>query len=207
MISCCLLPRLKTCVNLRLIYHGFRCHNEAFYYFCAMVKKHTIFLLLGSNIHPRTVYLYKAIELINILIGDVITTSSRYVSEPWGFEAPVAFFNQVVCVETVLEPLEVLKKTQDIEYQLGRTQKSNGTYASRTLDIDLLFYDDETINLPALTVPHAQIAHRRFTLMPLAETAPQKEHPVLKKTCFQLLAECDDECEVWKLDEVKAHAL
>ncbi len=172
-----------------------------------MVKKHTVFLLLGSNIHPRTVYLRKAIELINILIGDVITASSLYASEPWGFEAPVAFLNQVVCVETVLEPLEILKKAQDIERQLGRTEKSNGTYTSRTLDIDMLFFDDETINLPELTVPHAQMAHRRFTLMPLAEAAPQKEHPVLKKTCLQLLAECADECEVWKLDEMKAYAL
>jgi len=207
LISCCLLLRLKTCVNFRLICHGFRWHNAAFYYFCTMVKRHTVFLLLGSNIHPRTVYLHKATALINSLIGNVVTTSSMYVSEPWGFEAPVIFLNQVACVETVLEPVEVLKKTQDIELQLGRTQKSNGTYASRTLDIDLLFFDDETISLPELTVPHAQMAHRRFTLMPLAETAPQKEHPVLKKTCFQLLAECDDECKVWRLDEEKAHAL
>ncbi len=207
MIACCLSLRLKTCVNIRLICPGFRWRNEAFYYFCAMVKKHTVFLLLGSNIHPRVVYLHKATELINILIGDVIITSYLYESEPWGFEAPVAFLNQVVCVETVLEPVEILKKTQDIERQLGRTEKSNGTYASRTLDIDILFFDDEIINLPELTVPHAQMAHRRFTLMPLAETAPQKEHPVLKKTCLQLLAECADECEVWKLDEVKADAL
>lgn len=194
-------------VNFRLICRGFRRHNEAFYYFCAMVKKHTVFLLLGSNIHPRIVYLHKATDLINTLIGDITIVSSLYVSEPWGFESPVAFLNQVACVETVLEPVEVLKKTQDIERQLGRMQKSNGTYASRTLDIDLLFFDDETINMPELTVPHAQMAHRRFTLMPLAETVPQKEHPVLKKTCLQLLAECNDECEVWKLDEVKAHAL
>ncbi len=207
MISCCLLLRLRTCVNLRLICYGFRRHNEAFYYFCAMVKKHTVFLLLGGNIHPRTVYLHKATELINILIGNITAMSSLYASEPWGFEAPVAFLNQVACVETVLKPVEVLKKAQDIERKLGRTQKSNGTYASRTLDIDLLFFDDETINLPELTVPHAQMAHRRFTLMPLAETAPQKVHPVLRKTCLQLLAECDDECKVWRLDEEKAHAL
>ena len=193
--------------NPRLICPGFRCHNKAFYYFCAMVKKHTVFLLLGSNIHPRAVYLHKATELINILIGDIITTSSLYASEPWGFEAPVVFLNQAVCVATVLEPVEILKGTQDIERQLGRTEKSNGTYASRTLDIDILFIDDKTINLPELTVPHAQMAHRRFTLMPLAETAPQKKHPVLKKTCLQLLAECNDECKVWKLDEVKAYAL
>ena len=107
-----------------------------------MVEKHTIFLLLGSNIHPRTVYLKKAIEFIDNSLGEIISISSLYESEPWGFEASVAFLNRVVCLESTFEPLEILKRTQEIERLLGRTTKTNGVYVSRTLDIDLLFFDD-----------------------------------------------------------------
>ncbi len=172
-----------------------------------MAKKHTIFLLLGSNIHPRTIYLKRAIELIGNSLGEIISVSSLYESEPWGFEAAIAFLNRVVCVETSFDSLEILKRTQEIERLLGRTAKTNGVYVSRTLDIDLLFFDDKIINLPELTVPHAQIVNRRFTLMPLAEVGPAKIHPVLKKTCRQLLDDCTDSSKVWKIKEVPAHAL
>ncbi len=202
-----ILHRLKTCVNLRLISSGSRWRKEAFYYFCTMVKKHTVFLLPGSNIHPRTAYLKKAIELISSSVGLITIASSLYESEPWGFDAPIPFLNQVLCVETTMEPMQVLEKTQAIERQLGRTTKSNGAYISRTLDIDILFFDDEIIDLPELTIPHAQITNRRFTLMPLVEITPQKEHPVLKKTCLQLLDTCLDEGKVWKFKKAHAHAL
>ena len=172
-----------------------------------MVEKHTIFLLLGSNIHPRTVYLKKAIEFIDNSLGEIISISSLYESEPWGFEASVAFLNRVVCLESSFEPLEILKRTQEIERLLGRTTKTNGVYVSRTLDIDLLFFDDEIIDLPELTVPHAQIANRRFTLIPLAEVDPAKIHPGLNRTCRQLLDDCTDSSKVWKYKEKQVYAL
>lgn len=166
-----------------------------------------MFLLLGSNIHPRTVFIQKAIGLIDSLLGNIMSVSALYESEPWGFEASVAFLNQVICVETTWEPLEILKKTQEIERQLGRTAKTNGVYTSRTMDIDLLFFDDEIVRLPTLTIPHPQIANRRFTLMPLAEISPQKEHPVLKRTCRQLLDDCTDGGRVWKFKKTQVHAV
>ncbi len=168
-----------------------------------MSKKHTVFLLLGSNIHPRTDFLQKAIRFINNLLGDITSVSSLYESEPWGFDAPVAFLNQVVCVESTLGPLAILKKTQEIERKLGRTAKTNGEYASRTMDIDLLFFDDEIVRLPELTIPHAQIANRRFTLLPLVEVAPDMVHPVSGKTCRCLLEECPDEGKVWRIKKEK----
>ena len=135
-------------------------------------------------------------------------TSSLYESEPWGFEAPVAFLNQVVCVETRLSPMELLKVTQMIEQRAGRVEKSSGgAYASRTLDVDILFYDEERVLLPDLTVPHARMAERRFTLLPLAEIAPEKIHPVFKKSCRQLLNECKDEGNVWKYKGKQVHAV
>ena len=128
-----------------------------------MAKKHSLFLLLGSNIPPRKAYLDKAILLISKALGDVLQQSSVYESAPWGFEAPVAFLNQAIHVETTWEPMAILRKTQEIERQLGRLAKSNKTgYTSRTMDIDLLFFDEAVIRLPELVVPHAQIANRRF---------------------------------------------
>lgn len=176
--------------------------ESAIYYFCAMAKSHTAYLLLGGNIRSRSTYLTKGIELINRHVGEIVQTSSLYESEPWGFEAPVAFLNRVVCVETLLGPLELLKETQEIERKAGRLQKTeNGSYTSRTLDIDILFYDDEIIHRPELTVPHTRISERRFTLVPLAEIAPDKVHPVFKKNCAQLLLACKDEGKVRKYKE------
>ncbi len=173
-----------------------------------MAKKHTVFLLLGSNIHPRTGYLKDAINIIDSSLGVVKSVSSLYESEPWGFEAPVTFLNQVVCLETSWEPLDILKKTQEIERQLGRSEKSAGNkYVSRTLDIDILFFDNLTIRHPELIVPHAQITNRRFALMPIVEMVPEKKHPVFQKTCRQLLEDCTDACKVWKYKGESVHAL
>ncbi len=173
-----------------------------------MAKNHTVFLLLGSNIHPRSVSLTKAERLITRALGNILQRSSLYESEPWGFEAEVTFLNRVLCVETLWEPLEVLKRTQAIEQQLGRTKKSTtARYASRTLDIDILYYDDRVIRLPELTVPHPRMADRRFTLMPLVEIVPHMVHPVLKRNNRQLLAECRDEGKVWKYKEMPFHAI
>ena len=182
--------------------------ESAFYYFCAMAKSHTAYLLLGGNIHSRTAYLDKGITLIGRRVGKILRTSSLYESEPWGFEAPVAFLNRVVCVETRLSPSELLKVTRGIEQSAGRGEKTTGgAYASRTLDIDILFYDEEKVLLPDLTIPHARMAERRFALLPLAEIAPEKIHPVLKKSCLQLLNDCGDESSVWKFKGKQVHAV
>jgi len=119
----------------------------------------------------------------------------------------VAFLNQVICVKSALKPLEILQKTQQAERQSGRTSKTKSTYLSRTLDIDILFFDEEIIRLPELTIPHTQISNRRFTLIPLSEIAPEWKHPVLKKTCRQLLEECTDTGKVWKFKRKDTYAL
>lgn len=173
-----------------------------------MAKNHRVFLLLGSNIHPREAWLEKAERLVSSMLGDVIRGSSLYGSEPWGFEAEVAFLNKALCVETSLEPLDLLGKTQEIERMSGRTKKPAGTrYVSRTLDIDILFYDDRVVRLPGLMVPHPRMADRRFALLPLVEIAPDKVHPVLKRNIRQLLSECRDEGKVWKYKEMPFHAV
>lgn len=172
-----------------------------------MAKQLRIFLLLGSNIEPRTKYLTRAKNLISTELGEVEKESSVYESEPWGFDAELSFVNQVVQICTELDPDLLLQKCQQIEKQLGRKEKSGTAYESRVIDIDVLYYGEEVIALDHLQIPHPQIQFRRFTLMPLAEVAPDKKHPVLKQTSQELLNACTDKGKVWKLKSERLHEI
>lgn len=101
-------------------------------------------------------------------------------------------------VETEFEPDIILKKVLNIELSLGR-KRTEIKYLSRTIDIDILFIDQQIINTETLTIPHPQIAFRRFVLIPLAEICPDFIHPVFLKTISQLMNECKDKLEVKKL--------
>lgn len=170
-----------------------------------MAIKHEVYLLLGGNISPRVDYLNSAKDLIESEIGSIRTYSAIYESEPWGFEANIPFLNQVLLVDTFLNAQDLLTKSQEIEKLLGRVQKSKGYYMSRTIDIDILFFDEAVLSIPGLKIPHEQIQNRRFTLIPLVEIAPGLRHPILKKDCRQLLEECKDPGKVWKLQSAQLH--
>lgn len=157
-----------------------------------------IYLLLGGNMGDRIGYLNKAGKMITERIGKIQTASSLYETEPWGFENENAFLNQIVVAHTLLEPEQVLNPILQIENELGRT-RTNEQYSSRTIDIDILFYDDIVISSKDLTIPHPRLHERRFTLEPLAEIDPGMTHPVFGKTISELLEECDDKMEVRKL--------
>ena len=148
------------------------------------------FLLLGSNLGDRLDYLEKARNKIKRLAGKIVAISSIYQTAAWGKTEQAPFLNQVIGVQTKLNPEDLLKATQFIETDLGRTHEEK--WAARTLDIDILFYGDQIINSSTLTIPHAGIAERRFTLEPLVEVEPEFIHPALKKTVHQLLGECKD---------------
>ena len=170
-----------------------------------MAVKHRAYLLLGSNISPRNEYLNSAKELIQREIGVIQTCSSIYESEPWGFEAENCFLNEVLIVDTDLSARALLDESQRIEKRLGRIRKSDSGYASRTMDIDILFFDDAVLSRPGLTIPHVQIQNRRFTLLPLVEIAPDFKHPALDKSCRQLLKECKDCGKVRKVQRTQLH--
>lgn len=158
---------------------------------------HTTILMLGSNVGDRLYCLDIAIRLINSEIGTVVQRSLVYETEPWGYFDEFQYLNQVVVVNTLLEPVEILGKINTIEQELGRT-RSKVRYAARTIDIDILFYDDCIMTSPELTIPHAQLANRRFVLEPLSEIVPELKHPVLGKTVRELLKACQDTCKVKK---------
>lgn len=134
------------------------------------MTKHKIYLGLGSNLGDRQGNISRAYAEIEKLIGAIVRQSALYESEPWGFESDNYFINSVICCETTLSPREVLKTTQSIERLLGRTQKSvDGHYHDRTIDIDILLYDDLTVNEPDLKIPHPLMRQRDFVMKPLSE--------------------------------------
>ena len=141
---------------------------------------HRVYLGLGSNLGDREEHIRKAIALIGESIGLVIRQSSLIESEPWGFESANRFLNSVILVETTLTPRQLLKATQKIERQLGRKKKSTDSslltpvsYSDRSIDIDILLYDDLTVDEPDLKIPHPLMEQRDFVMTPLNEIKPR----------------------------------
>ncbi len=155
-----------------------------------------IFLLLGSNRGDRQQMLASARQQIGHF-ATIKRCSSVYVTAAWGNVHQPDFLNQVLEVETLLTPEELLAEILSVEKKLGRER--NEKWGSRTLDIDILLFHDVVLKTPPLTVPHSELHNRRFALVPLCELAAEAIHPVLKKTFQQLLTECPDKLEVNKL--------
>ena len=131
---------------------------------------HSVYLGLGSNLGNRKKLLLQAIRLISEQVGKVTRQSSLIETEPWGFESNNKFLNAVILCETTKPPREVLEITQQIERDMGRTKKSVSVgYSDRTVDIDILLYDDLTIDEPDLKIPHPLMHKRDFVIIPLKE--------------------------------------
>lgn len=158
-----------------------------------------VYLLLGGNIGDMQQNLEDAITNISSKIGKILTISSIYETEPWGFTDENNFSNQVVYIITKLQPSDLLKEIKNIEHLMGRKAKRGENYESRIIDIDILFYDSISFCSKDLTIPHPRICERRFTLEPLNEIAPTYIHPVEEKTISILLKECSDKLKVIKL--------
>lgn len=156
-----------------------------------------VYLLLGSNLGDRHLYLQQAIQRVAADVGRVVQGSALYETQAWGNTETPDYLNQIIKVETILQPEQVLDAVLNIEHELGRVREEK--WGARTLDIDLLFYDDIIINTPRLTVPHPYLHLRRFTLEPLAELSPALVHPVLKKAVSVLKDELNDNLIVKKL--------
>jgi 2-amino-4-hydroxy-6-hydroxymethyldihydropteridine diphosphokinase len=153
-----------------------------------------VYLLTGGNLGNRKAQLELACAAIGASVGVVKRASRLYETAPWGLAGQPAFLNQVLWVQTVLSGPEVLHEALRIEAQMGRQRQQR--YAARTIDIDVLLFNHDVIDLPELVVPHPAMALRRFVLAPLAELAGQYRHPVLNLTIAQLLQHCPDPLEV-----------
>ena len=134
----------------------------------------TLYLSLGTNLGDRRKNISSALELIARNVGTVVAASDIIETEPWGFDSANSFLNMAVKVETGLTPLDALHATQDIERQLGRSEKTHDRhYRDRLIDIDLLMYDNLVMDTPELTLPHPLMRRRRFVMEPLAQIAPE----------------------------------
>ena len=135
------------------------------------VKKHSVYIALGSNIGDKSKNLSSAIEEINTLIGEVTEVSSFFENEPQGFKSDNIFVNACLICKTNLNPLATLKELKNIEKKMGR-KRTNGVYKDRIIDLDIIFYDQLVFNSKKLTIPHKEYKNRNFILIPLAELTP-----------------------------------
>lgn len=158
---------------------------------------HRVTLLLGGNQGDMQSLLQRAVTLLGERVGEVAATSGIHRSEAWGFHAENDFYNQAVVVLTPLEPEALLDTTQSIEQTLGRDRVqeaeikslSKERYCSRTMDIDIMFYDDAIISTPRLNVPHPLMQEREFALVPLCEVEGDRVHPTLRRQLKDILKE------------------
>jgi 2-amino-4-hydroxy-6-hydroxymethyldihydropteridine diphosphokinase len=161
-----------------------------------------VYFVIGGNLGNRENFLERTKSLISERIGLILRTSAVYESEPWGFDHESNFLNQVLIVDSQLSPAAILLEVSFIEGVLGRERQNNG-YNARTIDIDILFFDQQIMLSPSLVIPHRFLHKRLFVLKPLAEIAPDFIHPLFSLTIHELLTTCDDTTKVWKYQPVE----
>lgn len=156
----------------------------------------TTFLLLGGNLGDVSKTFDEARSEIQKK-NTISHFSSLYSTKAWGKTDQPDFLNQVIEVKTDLDPFSLLHYLLDLELQLGRVRKEH--WGERLIDIDILFYNNDTINCQGLTVPHPRLQERMFTLVPLAEISPSYIHPTLNKSISDLIIDCKDSLTVNKI--------
>lgn len=160
-----------------------------------------VVFLTGSNAPDRDDVLRRTAEILVRRVGEVEKMSQIYGSEPWGFHAEEVFSNQALVLQTTLTPIEVLDEALATEQEVGRDrakeqmekQITGERYASRVVDVDVMFYDDEVIDTPRLKLPHPLLHVREFALEPLCEIMGDYCHPVLGKTLNTIYEELKGE--------------
>lgn len=153
-----------------------------------------IVLLTGSDAPDRADVLRRAAEMAAERIGSLEAASDAFASEPWGFAAEGEFLNQALALRTALDPECALDEVQRMERDLGRKReeeeaekaRTGQRYASRRIDIDIMFYDDREIDSPRLTVPHPLLHLREFALRPLCAIMGDYVHPRLGRTLREI---------------------
>ena len=158
---------------------------------------HTAYLLIGGNMGNRFNNLQQAIELISAKCGTVTNQSSIYETAAWGLTDQPDFLNQVLILQTKLEPDNLMRQLLLIEEKMGR--KRTIKMGPRIIDLDILLIDDIIMDSELLVLPHPALPKRKFALLPLAEVAPELFHPVEKKPVSQLLKDCTDNLDVQKI--------
>lgn len=154
------------------------------------------FILTGGNTGDRLQYIDAAAEAIKNRCGRIVKKSFVYETAAWGIKEQDKFLNQALKVSTLLSPFELLDHLLQIEQEMGRIREKK--YGPRSIDIDILLFNDVVIDTRNLKIPHPELPNRRFALQCLYQIAPNEVHPVFKKTIAQMLRECTDPLAVDK---------
>lgn len=162
-----------------------------------MNKQHQVILSIGSNQGNRLQHIQAAIDAIHAQAGTVVRVSRLYETPAWGFEGD-PFYNCALALHTAKAAQEVLTKVLEIEKILGRTRTAASGYQARTIDIDVIAFNEDIILEEHLQVPHPLLQERKFVLLPMCDLAPDWHHPVLHKYLPELLKVCEDKssCKV-----------
>lgn len=148
------------------------------------------YLLIGGNMGDRLANLENAKKAIEKDLGNILYTSSVYETAAWGKEDQPAFLNQALLIETNLKAEDLMNTLLQIEKNMGRIRQEY--LGPRTIDLDIIFFNDQIMNTENLTIPHPQMQKRNFVLTPLNEIAPDFIHPVFNRSIAQLLMDCED---------------
>ena len=153
-----------------------------------------VYLSLGSNLGDRAAHLQRALDELATAGIEVARVSPFFRTEPLDYRPQPWFLNGVAEIRTELLPLRLLSTLQRIERKMGRRRTL--PKGPRTIDLDILFYDNAVVRTPALTIPHPRIGERKFVLVPLGELAPDLRHPVTRKTVREMLGETSDRSQI-----------
>ena len=155
------------------------------------------YILTGGNLGDRHTNLSRAADLLDSRAGRILRRSILYETAAWGIESQPDFLNQVLEIETALDPEALLSLLLEIEREMGRIRGEK--FGPRTIDLDILLYGDLVLNTTDLDIPHPRMAERRFVLMPLSELIGDRLHPVTGRSIRDMLLDCTDPLEVSKI--------
>ena len=163
----------------------------------ANMDQHQVIFSLGSNQGDRLGVIYSCIDLIHNEVAVVVKVSKLYETPAWGFESD-AFYNCAILVHTSKSAQKLLRQVLKIEKKLGRVRGNEAGYQARIIDIDIISFDEELIEIENLTIPHPLLQNRKFVLQPMLDLGLNWVHPKFKKSITELLLNCEDksECEV-----------
>jgi len=154
-------------------------------------------LSIGSNQGNRLENIQKCIQLVQLELGTVFSVSKVYETPSWGFESAF-FYNCTIAIYTHKSALKLLSGILKIEKKLGRVRNHKNGYQARSIDIDIISFENEIINMPTLVIPHPQMHKRLFVLIPMQDLKVDYIHPIFQKSIEELIAICDDKsgCEI-----------
>jgi len=167
-----------------------------------MKEQNRIILSIGSNQGNRKQWIQECVEVIHQKMATVVGVSRIYESPAWGFESE-PFLNCVILVHTVKPATKILRLIHKIEQELGRVRLDKSGYQARTIDIDIISFNNEVISSPELTIPHAQMQNRLFVLKPMLDLKVSFEHPILRQNLQELIENCPDQSDCLAVDELE----